>query len=169
LTNFALTRYRRSPAREPMLRLITFQLRHQGFCLPLTAARRVIVRPGHDPSLRLGLAQIDQTTIPLVDIASRIYQPAPALPQAEVALPHTVEQLPAQPAQTILVIDSPRLGLLGLLIDGTPSLKRVPPSAFTPVPASYPTLHRLRGIHTLVAAAANEPPLFLLDLEALFP
>ncbi len=158
----ALTRYRRLPAQEPTLRLIAFRLRHNWFCLPLAMARRVI--PAADPTAPgLGLTQLHQENIPIMDVADRVYQSAPLLPSPNDPAPAG----PNQPLKSILVIDSPRFGLLGLPIDGIPNLKRARQSAFSLVPATYLAMNRLQGINTLVTLSEAEPPLFLLDVDAL--
>ncbi len=161
----ALTRYRRSPAQEPTLRLITFRLRHREFCLPLAMARRVIFQPADDPSTALGLTQLNHDNIPIVDIALWVYQNTPLLPSAN---PTELSAHPCPTAdQTIVVVDSPRAGPLGLLVDSIPTLRRAKASAFSPVPATYLIMNHLQGINTLVTLEPDEAPLFLLDLDAL--
>ncbi|WP_017299220.1 hypothetical protein [Nodosilinea nodulosa] len=167
MTYNALARYRRRPAQEPSLRLIAFQLRHNWFCLPLTVARRVIAPTAQTSAVQLGLAQLYNENIPIMDIADRVYQTAPLLPGYSA-----VSAAAAQPApslQSIVVIDSPRFGLLGLLTDGIPCLKRARQSAFSPVPATYLMINHLQGISTLVTLNEVEPPLFLLEVDALLP
>ncbi|PSR16732.1 hypothetical protein C8255_16290 [filamentous cyanobacterium CCP3] len=161
----AIARYRRLPAQEPSLRLIAFPLRHNWFCLPLAMARRVIPPASQAPGLGVGLTQLNQETVPIVDVADRIYQSAPLLPGQG----HPTADISKQPPRSILVVDSPRFGLLGLLIDDIPSLKRARQSAFRPIPASYLIMHHLQGINTLVTLNDTEPPLFLLEVDALLP
>ncbi|HSM83306.1 MAG TPA: hypothetical protein VLS96_16595 [Nodosilinea sp.] len=167
----ALARHRRLPAREPSLQLIAFQLRHHWFCLPLMMARRVIPAATSDPARALGMTQLHQENVPIVDVADRVYQAVPLLPGAPIPSARVAAEglgTPDQPqAQSILVVDSPRFGLLGLLVDGVPSLKRARQSAFSPVPASYVIMHRLQNINTLVTLNETEPPLFLLEVDAL--
>jgi chemotaxis signal transduction protein len=166
MTRTSLARYRRfKQPQEPSLRLITFPLRQQWFCLPLVLARRVIPGPEHGLTPIPGLTQMQQENIPLVDIASLVYQEAPILPADTSPAPRP-ETL-TTPGQAILVIDPPQLGSIGLLIDGTPAIKRVKQSAFNPVPAVYLIMNRLQGINTLVNQGDNQPPLFLLEIDAL--
>jgi len=183
LTYTALARYRRRPAREPSLRLIAFQLRHNWFCLPLAMARRVTAVMTEDPALSLGLTQLQQENVPILDVADRVYQAAPLLPGSSASSgsalgpnhldlrhpdpSHSGPDMPTTAVQSILVVDSPRFGLLGLRVDGVPSLKRAQQSAFSPVPATYLIVNRLQGINTLVTLNGAEPPLFLLEVDAL--
>jgi chemotaxis signal transduction protein len=145
--------------------LITFQLRQQWFCLPLVLARRVIPGPANGPFPAPGLTQLQQETIPLVDVASLIYQETPLLSGDGGADDLVTSPPPSN--QAILVIDPPHLGAIGLLIDGTPAIKRVKQSAFSPIPAVYLIMNRLQGINTLVNQGAGEPPLFLLEVDTL--
>lgn len=159
----ALSRYRRRPLYEPTLPLIAFQLRHNWFCLPLAMARRAISLGANDPALDLGLTQLYQENVPIMDVANRVYQSVPLLASATEPTPGAQ----STPLQSVLVVESPRFGLLGLRIDGIPSLKRAKSSAFSPVPATYLTMNRLQGINTLVTLSKTEPSLFLLDIDAL--
>ncbi len=161
----ALARYRRLPAQEPSLRLIAFPLRHNWFCLPLAMARRVIPPASQAPGLGMGLTQLNQETVPVMNVAERVYQSAPLLP----GYSDPAADISSQPLQAILVVDSPRFGLLGLLIDDIPSLKRARQSAFSPIPATYLMINHLQGINTLVTLNDTEPPLFLLEVDALLP
>jgi len=145
--------------------LLTFQLRGQWFCLPLVLARRVISGPADAALAPAGLTQLQQDNIPLIDTATLIYQEAPP---SQGDTPTTKAWGPAQaPVQTVLVIDPPPLGAVGLLIDSTPSIRRAKQSAFSPVPAIYLIMNRLQGINTLVTLGKHEPPHFLLEVDAL--
>lgn len=156
---------RRRPSPEPTLRLICFPLRQAHFCLPLALAQRVMSRSGAEASLNPGLISLQGAQVPVVDIAPWLYRKAPLLPR-QVIHPGSATALP-QPDQTILVVESARLGHLGILIDDTPTLKRARQSAFSPMPTAYLIAHHLRGINTLVSLGGSEPPLFLLDVDQL--
>jgi hypothetical protein len=63
---------------------------------------------------------------------------------------------------------------VGLLVDGVPVLRRVRQSAFSPVPAMYLTIHRLKGISSIINSDPRLPekypnPMFLLAIEMLLP
>jgi chemotaxis signal transduction protein len=159
----ALARYRRRPAQEPTLRLIAFQLRQNHFCLPLAAARRVVFEAADHPAFGTGLLHLDREVIPLVDIAPWVYGRSPLPPLAALGPGPSA----APSSRAILVVTAPPWGSLGLLVEGTPALKRARPSHFSPIPAAYLVLNHLRGLNTLVTLGDPEPPLLLLDLEAL--
>ncbi|NER80956.1 MAG: chemotaxis protein CheW, partial [Leptolyngbya sp. SIO1D8] len=141
MTQHALVRVRHAQPKEPMLRFITFQLRHHWFCLPLASARRVLPQQP-EMSMGMGLIHLQDEAIPVVDTATLVY--GSALPQ----LPGQVEESSAQqsavvkPIQSILVVDLAYGGAAGLLVDGTPGIKRVRQSALNPVPPMYLSLYR---------------------------
>jgi chemotaxis signal transduction protein len=162
----SLTRTRRlQPPAEPSLRLLTFQLRSQWFCLPLVLARRVISEPADRRGSLSGLTQLQRENIPLIDIAALVYQDVPRLP-GEAATEADAAPGPIA-SQSVLVVEPPSLETMGLLIDGIPAIKRAKQSDFTPVPSVYLIMNRLQGINTLVNLGENEPPHFLLELDGL--
>ncbi|WOD37657.1 hypothetical protein [Nodosilinea sp. E11] len=170
----ALTRYRRLPAQEPTLRLIAFQLRHNWFCLPLAMARRVVAPQDDGPTRGLGLTQLRHENVPIMDVADRVYQSVPLLPgqtNSDLSLSTVPAYGPANDQtpllQSIVIIDSSQFGMLGLRVDGIPSLKRARKSDFSALPATYLMMNHLRGITTLVTLDATEPPLFLLEVDSL--
>ncbi len=106
---------------------------------------------------------MQQENIPLVDIAALVYQEAPRL--TGDAPNHDVPNPAPSSNQTVLVVEPPSLGPVGLLVDGTPAIKRAKQSAFSPVPSVYLIMNRLQGINTLVTVGDQEPPHFLLEVD----
>lgn len=164
----ALVRRRRARAKEPTLRLITFQLRHHWFCLPLGVARRALPQQASSGA-NVGLIEVQDQAIPVVDAATLVYGRAmPQLPgQADPQPPAAIAQV-----QSILVVETSQQGPLGLMVDGTPTIKRVGQSAFKPVPPVYLTMHGLRGISSVVdlkplKSGDSTQAIFLLDVEGL--
>lgn len=170
MTQHALARTRRSKSKEPMLRLIAFQLRHQWFCLPLASARRVLPKQPDTGNFDMGLIQLQNEAVPIVNTANLVYG------GAMLQLPGQAESM-ATPlpqvltVQSIVVVELPQGGAAGLLVDGTPTIRRVRQSALKPVPTMYLTMHRLRGISSVVdlqpSTSESDIPLFLLEIEKL--
>lgn len=177
MTQHALVRARRFQAKEPTLRLLTFQLRDQWFCLPLAMARRVLPRQPASDGGETGLIYLQNENIPILDTAMLVYGPHPQRQLAQVEA--TDRDRPSHPAintyvQSIVVIDLEQAGAIGLLVDGTPVLRRVRQSAFSPVPPVYLTVHKMNGVSSIVNgdSSAKDPcpqPMFLLSLENLLP
>lgn len=161
----ATIRSRRKLSAEPTLRLITFQLRQNWFCLPLEMARKVIpyeqaTTAGH------GLIRLQNESVPVIDVARLIYRQAPQLPAGDLT---TTAKVTSPPASHILVVTLHRQGNVGLLVEGQPALRRVPRSAFSPVPAVYVTMNHMHGVNVLVSEKEEDPPMFLLEVETLLP
>ncbi|MBE7380082.1 MAG: chemotaxis protein CheW [Leptolyngbya sp. SIO1E4] len=170
----ALVRVRRLQPKEPVLRLIAFQLRQHWFCLPLARARRVLSQQTvrADLDQEMGLIQLQNETIPIVDTASLVFEASPRLPGSGGAPSNPP---PAPVTSSILVVDLSQGGAVGLLIDGTPTIKRVRQSALRPVPQMYLTINHLRGINGVVdltqstSADHSSQLLLLLEMDALLP
>ena len=173
MTQHALVRGRRFKPKEPTLRLISFQLRHHWFCLPLAQARRVLPEQSTQSGLEVGLIQLQNEAIPVINAATLVF--GGAMPQLPGTIEPSAKPLTMNtPPQSILVVDLSQGGAAGLLIDGTPAIKRVRPSALKPVPPMYLTIHRLKGIRSVIdlqhpTPAKSSPPLFLLDIDSLLP
>ncbi len=181
MTHNALIRYRRPLKPDPTLRLIAFELRHNRFCLPLVMARRVVFCPAANLAPGAGLLKLNQEHIPLVELARWVYRAAPLLPEQSSPAPAPLTEArqvdpgsrptgpPVGAEQTVVVVESSRLGPLGLLVDGIPSLKRAKASAFSPVPMTYLQMNHMQGVTTLVTLGNDEPPLLLLEIDTLWP
>ncbi|MDB9526336.1 chemotaxis protein CheW [Oscillatoria sp. CS-180] len=169
----ALVRVRRNRSHEPTLRLLAFRLRQHWFCLPLAIARRVIPRPVTPEGKAAGLIQLKDENILVLDAARLIY--GVDIPQLAGETTTSPSATIAQPQEhNIVIVELPQRGSVGLLVDGTPVLKRVRQSAFSPVPAVYLTVHRLNGVSHVVNPNAQETnrsaePMFFLSIEALLP
>lgn len=171
MSQHALTRMRRSRPREASLRVITFPLRHHCFCLPLSQARRAMAQPISRTGTDVGLIELHNEAIPLINAASLVYGNAtPRLTAstqtAEAPVP------PKNSMQSIIVVDNSKGDSVGLLIDGTPTIKRVRQSAIKPVPSVYLTIHQLRGISYIIDLPKSTSeeishPIFWLEVDSL--
>lgn len=171
MSQHALVRVRRTRSSEPTLRLLVFQLRHHWFCIPLAIARRVLPKPSSTAGSADELIQLGQDHIPVLDTARLVYgtdKPQLAGTSAQPAATTTEKA----PLQHIVVVELDRGDSVGLIIDGTPILKRVRQSAFSPVPPIYVTVQKLRGISSIVkpppeATDNLTQPMLLLTIETL--
>jgi hypothetical protein len=57
--------------------------------------------------------------------------------------------------------------LIGVPFDSPPMLRRVPKSAFAPIPTVYLAQGTIRCVSALITVSESEPPFFLLNLEQL--
>lgn len=160
-------------SRSPLLPLITFPVRQDWFALPIQVAQKVVPLPAiatpiFPNGVGAAIAAVDQQALPLIDLESHIYRERPllALPPASP----TAESFPAPPhpldSRYVLIIrplhlDDP----IGLLISQPPVLRRVPQTAFAPLPAVYLTVSQLHCVNAMVVLPDQAVPLFMLDLN----
>ena len=153
--------HRRSDAIQP---LITFQLQQLWFALPILVVQRVIPLQqvyGHSANGSLSLTHYQNQEIVVMDIRSRIFTDlSPTLPAADS------EEMPAAQPH-LLILDYREGELMGIRLDALPVLRRVPRSAFAPVPPTYLLESGIRCVGALVTPADSEP-MFFLNLEQLF-
>lgn len=157
--------------------LISFPLQQEWFALPIQVAQRVVPLQqvyGRAANGILGLTRYQNQEIVVLDVRSRIFSsPLPDLLPAvtgegPVAQPHLliIDRLsgyaPAA-AQCDRVPDE----LVGIRLEAPPVLRRVPRSAFSPIPATYLIESGIRCVSALVQSGELEPPLFFLNLEQL--
>jgi chemotaxis signal transduction protein len=159
------TLHRRSDALQP---LITFRLQQVWFALPIQVAQRVVPLGqvyGHSANGSLSLTHYQNQEIVVLDIRSRVFShlslEIPPANEKSVAITTAI----AQPH--LLIVDYRDGELVGIRLDTPPVLRRVPRSAFSPVPATYLLESGIRCVSALVTPAESEP-LFFLNLEQLF-
>lgn len=149
-------------------KLMVFQLQQHWFCLPLAQVRRVVAKS--DPAIAsASVIQLEHETIPLVDAASLVYGDLTQLPD-HLEQPDCLPPLLTS-VQSILIVDLPSGASVGLIVDGTPLIKRVPPTAVSPIPLMYLTIHHLQNISHMVTLVGCLPSaachLFMLTVEGI--
>lgn len=179
-----LSRHRRITPRpvQGTQQLIVFNIRHETFALPIQFAYRVIPMGaiyGAHESGGIGLTRYNNQDVLVIDAARRIFGESssqPLLPatsnepqtqsQAKSQSPSSAEQ-PSPPEnyalRHLLIIQVSPTELIGIPLDTPPNLRRVPDSAFAPIPAAYLTQSKMRCVSALVISAENESPTFLLN------
>lgn len=152
--------------------LIVFRLYQEWFALPIRAAYRVIpVGQIYGIQQGVSLSRYQDRDVTVVDIKQRIFgrtvggdrpllveskQPdSAAAPQGE------------DPQRYLLLLQSAEGQLIGIPLDEFPLLRRVPQSAFTPIPRMYLAESGVRCVSALVTLPDDAPPMFLLNLNQL--
>ncbi len=165
-------------AKAATQQLILFALRHEWFALPIGAAYRVVPASSVHGTINgagIGLTRYQNLDIPVLDVAQRIFAEADAsyplptlMPEvsAETDSPERSE-LP-EGDRYLLIVQNLQGELIGIPISSQPILRRVPLSAFTPIPPTYLNQGKIRCISALVSADQSHPPAFLLSLDQLF-
>lgn len=67
----------------------------------------------------------------------------------------------------IVIVQTSKGELVGLPIDSPPALRRLPESAFTPLPPAYISQVHIQCVSSLIVQSQGEPPLFLIDPDQL--
>lgn len=156
---------------ETAQQLIVFQLRQQWFALPIQFAYRVVpsgsvyrTRAGENNKVALHQGY----ELVVVDIDRLIFKTRS--PQNRHLLPSSsAERLHADLSQGhMLILQNPQGQFIGIPLESTPGLRRVPNSAFAPIPDAYLEEGNIRCVSALVNPSPEEPPMFLLNLDQLF-
>jgi purine-binding chemotaxis protein CheW len=168
-----LSSYRQSKARssEPTQQLIVFRVLQEWFALPIRAAHKVIpIGPVYgNRQGGVGLTRYQDQDVIVIDIQQRIFgeQSQSLLPAATEVSPSLPHKSDAIMQRYLLLLQSPQGEFLGIPLDTFPCLRRVPESAFAPIPPIYLAEGRVRCVSALITAASDEPPAFLLNLSQL--
>ena len=167
--------YRRAINRklEPSQQLITFRIHHEWFALPILVAQKVILLDklhGSPFSTESSVAFFQEQELVVLDVGRRIF--GDAIAQAVLSQPpaanHAVTQIQFVSQQRYLVIvDGSHDEPVGLFLESQPTLRRVPQSAFSPLPPNHFSDGGIHCVHALVSSIQGEPPLFLLNLHQL--
>jgi purine-binding chemotaxis protein CheW len=143
--------------------LLVFSLREHWFALPVNLVNKVVMLNNlykMAPDLTTGLAFYQGTEIAVLDTYQRIFgQPfSSGSNGAEGAI--------AQPTY-LLIVQNLQGEPIGLPLESQPSLRRIPESAFSPLPSTFLTEGHIRCATALILPTQNEPPIFLLNLVQL--
>ena len=65
----------------------------------------------------------------------------------------------------LMIVEDIQGSLIGVPMDSPPTLRRVPKSAFSPIPAIYLAEGNIQCVSALITVSENEPPFFLLNLD----
>jgi chemotaxis signal transduction protein len=165
MTINSLVRSRHTAGRntEKTKQFISFRLRQEWFVLPIDSVQRVIQMGkvyGDPQGTGVSLTNFQGQEIIVVDVAHLIFGETSSLVQEQKQSLSTNEK--NQP-RILLIIQSDKGEIVGLPVDSTPIMRRVPDSAFTPIPETYIAQGNVRCISSTMIQLSDQPPLFLLD------
>ena len=156
-------------------KLIVFKLRQEWFALPILVAQKVVELGeiyGNSQGGSTGLTRYQNRDLPVIDIEQRIFAPSthPPLPVGPFAQDTPERSHPSNPPpRHLLIIHPPEGELIGFPLTHSPQLRRVPESAFSPLPSMYRDEGIIRCVNALITLSPAEPSMFLLDLAQLIP
>jgi chemotaxis signal transduction protein len=142
--------------------LITFRLRQEWFAVKIEEVVKVVPLGeiyGDPHHQGLGLTLYQGQELLVVDIGFRLFQEAP--------ISDSNSNPDWQKAKFLLILNSANQTQVGLPIDSPPTLVRVAPSNFKPLPEDYLTYGNIKCVSSLIVELEDKPPLFLLDPVAL--
>ena len=143
--------------------LITFKLRQEWFALPIKSVQKVFPMGkvyGDPKGTGVSLTIYQDKELLVVDVGHRIFGETPS--------PNPPETGENAIQRFLLIVQSSQGELIGLPIDSLPALRRVPESAFTPLPEAYISEANIRCVSSLMLQTQeDETPCFLLTPELL--
>lgn len=162
-----LSSYRRAKRRsEPTQQLIVFRILQEWFALPIRAAYKVIPigTVYGNPEGGVGLTRYQDRDVIVIDVQHRIFGES-----VRSRLPAAAAEPPVAAAMVshLLLLQSTQGELIGVPLYTFPCLRRVPESAFAAIPPIYLAEGKIRCVSALITVAADEPPMFLLNLSQL--
>lgn len=164
---------------ETTRQLLVFPLRQERFALPLAVVHKVIQVDNlyaQQDGVETAIALDHDEHIPVLDIQQRIFANAPTPAKCLEADPsintqtfigkHTTSQESGHfsTSQYLILVYSLQGDVIGLLVEGPPTLQRFTESAFKPLSALYQQEGGIRCISGLILSAVDSPPIFLLNL-----
>lgn len=159
-------RSRRLLARQNEItqQLIAFLLRREWFALPIENVLKVVPMGeiyGDPKGTGVSLTIYQGCELLVVDVSHRIFGEAPS---SDLAASNTSV---SQEERYLLIVQNSETEVFGLPIDSQPAIRRVLESSFVPLPAAYIAQANIQCVSSLMIAATEQPPLFLLDPELL--
>jgi chemotaxis signal transduction protein len=153
---------------EKTEQLITFRLHQEWFAVPIETVQKVIQMGkiyGDPQGTGVSLTNYQGQEILVIDVARRIFQKTFLKTQSEQPILTTGA---IAGVRLMLLLQSARGEVVGLPIDSTPVMQRVPQSAYLPIPESYISQGNVRCISSTSIQLGDRSTLFLLDVKQLF-
>ncbi len=144
---------------EKTVSVITFPLGEYWFALPTVAVQKVIQLGkiyGDPRHSGVSLTSYQNQEILVIDVQYRIFARSPRRTLLETA-----------PDRFLLIVPRSDGEPVGLPIDSPPAIRRVPESAFLPLPPSYHETGNIACLADSIIEIPDTNPIFLLDPEKL--
>lgn len=161
---------------ETTQQVITFQIQHEWFALPIETVKKVVPRSEthggyHGPGV--GLTVYEGKELLVLDIKQQVFghiRDRASLPSPTSSSPEA-SSAPQPPDQTppgyLVIIRSLQGEMVGFPVETPPSVRRVPQSALVPLPASYAAKVNIQCVSGLIVQSDDQPILFFLNPEQL--
>jgi len=164
---------------EATRQLLVFPLRQEQFALPLAVVHKVIQVDrlyAQQDGAETAIALDHNEQIPVLNLQQRIFANAATPTKClEADTPINTQTVIGNPAtrqesgnfstsQYLILVYSLQGDIIGLRVEGPPTLQRFTESAFKPLSALYQQEGGIRCISGLILPAGDRPPIFLLNL-----
>ncbi|MEO1134247.1 MAG: chemotaxis protein CheW [Cyanobacteria bacterium J06639_1] len=163
------TRRSRSRTAEATRQVLTFKLQDEWFALPLEAVRKVSVLGdiyGDGNHSGISLTVFEGRELVVVDVARRIFSQSDIGSSQSNAAGAIASNNSTAPSFLIVVSNSED-NWVGLPTQTPPAVRRIPASAFTPLPETYRAAGTIQYVSSLAVQTEGEPPMFVLDRDRL--
>lgn len=176
----------RSHKGETTQQIITFQIEHEWFALPIFAVKKVVPKSdthGDYHGSGAGLTVHEGRELMVLDITQQVFgpnryrsplpdtppvTPAPSPTIASTSPDASTHSQESTPKEYLLIVRDHQGDLIGLPIELPPTVRRIPQSAIVPLPASYAARVNIQCVSSLIVQSDDHPILFLLNHEQMF-
>jgi purine-binding chemotaxis protein CheW len=144
---------------EIIYQIIGFRLRQEWFALPINTIQKIIPlgRIYGDPKeTGMGLTSYEGQELLVLDVSHQIFGDTPFL------------DLNDKQQRFLVILVNSKGELIGLPIDSSPSVLRVPKSTLSVLPETYINQGNIQCISSTIIQLSDRPHLFLLDPDLLF-
>ncbi|MEM9002542.1 MAG: chemotaxis protein CheW [Cyanobacteria bacterium P01_F01_bin.86] len=179
----------RSHKGETTQQVIVFQIQREWFALPIFTVKKVVPQSntqGDYQASGTGLTVYEGKELLVLDIARQVFgsnrdrelspNPSSVTPPPSSVPPTLATAAPTPPPEPsanakqgyLLIIRDHQEELIGLPIESTPTVRRVPQSAMVPLPASYAARVNIQYVSGLIVQSHDQPILFFLNPDQMF-
>ncbi|MGD1900433.1 MAG: chemotaxis protein CheW [Phormidesmis sp.] len=162
---FSRTRTQQS---EKTQQLIIFEVCQERFALPIKAVFKVVpmgTTYGDPNDVGSSITVYEGRELVVLDVARHVFGRRSIRTSSSASVP-SVNVLEPTPMNYLIVARSPQNVFIGLPVAESPTVRRVPLSAFSPLPPSYAGKVNIQCVSSLIIEP-EKPPLFLLNTEQL--
>lgn len=153
---------------EATQQVIVFRLRNERFALPIRAVQKVVPMGnvyGAPQGGGVSLTLYQEQELLVIDPGHRIFRGTLPQDSSQATAQEPISE--TNEAHYLLIVQGSQGKLVGLPIEETPALLRVPESAFSPLLSDYIAEGNIRCVSALIIQSKDKPPLFLLNPDQL--
>lgn len=165
---FSSLRYRNTAqaSLEASEQLITFCLQSEWFALPINTIEKVIILPsihGDPNNTGISITNYEGRELLVLDVSLRLFGKSTTSVRQENNLKtHSFKN-----QRYLIIVKTKTEELVGIPINSSPVIRRVPKSAFIPLPDIYLKQGNIQCLSSTMLQLADEAPIFIIEAEQL--